>query len=168
MNLYIYSDKKYHRLKEKPFHFEKDLQRLFEFHMREITGLQMVSSEFEIENKRIDTLAFNERLNSFVIIEYKRSRHYSVVDQGITYLSLMLEHKSEILNEYNTFFNKKILENQIKWKNSFVLIVSTDFTEYQLRAVNYKDFPIVLLELKFFENDTLLINKTGNLKLQKF
>jgi hypothetical protein len=50
---------------------------------------------------RIDTLAFDNESKAFVIIEYKKDRNFSVVDQGIGYLNLMLNDKADFILEYN-------------------------------------------------------------------
>ena len=60
-----------------------------------------IRSEFSIKNSRIDTLAFDPETQAFVIIEYKRQQNSSVVDQGISYLNLMLEYKADFIVEYN-------------------------------------------------------------------
>jgi RecB family endonuclease NucS len=64
-------------------------------------GLQLVKSEFAIKSKRIDSLAFDRQTNEFIIIEYKKDKNYSVVDQGLTYLNLMLQNKAELILTYN-------------------------------------------------------------------
>lgn len=69
-------------IKEVPFKLEKDLQSLFENNLSSILGLTVVKREFSIKNKRFDTLAFDEENNSFVIIEYKRDKSSSVIDQA--------------------------------------------------------------------------------------
>ncbi len=69
-------------VKEKPFKLEKEIQKLFEANLNSIMGLEFVKSEFTIKNKRIDTLAFDTQSNAFIIIEYKRDKNMSVVDQG--------------------------------------------------------------------------------------
>ena len=74
-------------LKEKPFKLEKEIQALFESNLEDLMNLQLVKSEFSIKNKRIDTLAYDKQSKAFIIIEYKRSKNISVVDQGFTYLS---------------------------------------------------------------------------------
>ena len=71
-------------LKEIPFKLERDIQNIFENNLKELMGLQLVKSEFSIKNKRIDTLAFDKQSQAFIIIEYKRDKNYSVVDQGLT------------------------------------------------------------------------------------
>ncbi len=89
------------QIKEKPFKLEKELKDLFEANLNPIMGLQLVRSEFSIKNKRIDTLAYDNQNNAFIIIEYKKDKTISVVDQGFTYLSLMLENKADFIIEYN-------------------------------------------------------------------
>ena len=42
---------------------------------------ELIKSEFALNNLRIDTLAYDNENSSFVIIEYKRDRNFSVIDQ---------------------------------------------------------------------------------------
>lgn len=86
MALYKYNTSGvFSEIKEKPFKLERDIQRMFETNMSEIMGLEMIKSEFTIKDRRIDTLAFDLQSKAFVIIEYKRERNSSVIDQGFTY-----------------------------------------------------------------------------------
>ena len=101
MALYLNQTGKLKEVKEKPFKLEKDIQKVFEENLSAIMGLVLVKSEFTIKNKRIDTLAYDPQACAFIIIEYKRDKNISVVDQGFTYLSLMLENKADFIVEYN-------------------------------------------------------------------
>ena len=85
------------QLKQGKFKLEKDIQNLFEHNLSLLTGYIFIRSEFSIKNSRIDTLAFDPEAKAFVIIEYKRQQNSSVVDQGISYLNLMLEYKAYFL-----------------------------------------------------------------------
>ena len=78
-------------LREFPSKLEKEIQNLFEQNIELLSSLKLVKSEFTIKSNRIDTLAFDTESQAFVIIEYKRSQNYSVVDQGVSYLNLMLD-----------------------------------------------------------------------------
>ncbi len=89
MTLYTHQAGELKAIKEKPFKLEKDIQQVFEKNLGTIMGLELVKSEFSIKNRRIDTLAYDPEAHAFIIIEYKRDKNYSVVDQGFTYLSLM-------------------------------------------------------------------------------
>lgn len=66
--------------------------------MKLIFGLDRVASEFELKGSRIDTLAFDRDSKVFVIIKYKKDRNVSgLVEQGLSYLRLMLDNTGEIL-----------------------------------------------------------------------
>ena len=83
MTLYTNKSGKLNEVKEKPFKLEKDIQKVFEANHSSILGLELVKSEFTIKNKRIDTLAYDPQANAFIIIEYKRDKNMSLVDQDL-------------------------------------------------------------------------------------
>jgi predicted transport protein len=157
MNLYKSGVKKLELLKETPFKLEREIQNLFEQNLTQVTGLEMVKSEFVKKGKRIDTLAYDASSNAFVILEYKRDKNVSVVDQGFTYLSLMLENKADFVLTYNETLNKHLHSSKVDWSQTRVVFVSTSFTENQRLATNFKDIAIELWEVKRFENDIISI-----------
>ena len=144
-------------VKEKPFKLEKEIQKLFEANLKSIMGLEFVKSEFSIKNRRIDTLAFDVESSAFIIIEYKRDKNISVIDQGFTYLSLMLENKADFIIEYNESLGKHLKREDVDWSQTRVAFVSPHFTDNQIMATNFKDIAIELWEIKQFENETVLI-----------
>ena len=158
MSLYSNQSGKLKELKDKPFKLERDLQKVFEANLATIMGLELVKSEFTIKNKRIDTLAYDVQTSGFIIIEYKRDRNMSVVDQGFTYLSLMLENKADFIIEYNESLQRNLKREDVDWSQTRVAFVSTSFTDNQIQATNFKDIAIELWEVKRYENDTVSIN----------
>ncbi len=145
-------------LKEIPFKLEKEIQILFEDNLKNTTDLKMIKSEFTIKSNRIDTLAFDEESKSFVIIEYKRNQNYSVVDQGVSYLNLMLEYKADFIVEYNETQKENLKRSDVDWSQSKIIFVSPSFTDFQKQSSNFKDLAIELWEIKQFENDIVVIN----------
>lgn len=101
MSLYSIKNSKLEPIRKVEFKYERELQKLTEENLEELFGLKFVASEFQLDNLRIDTLAFNEETKSFVIIEYKKGKNYSVIDQGYSYLSLLLNNKAEFVLKYN-------------------------------------------------------------------
>ena len=93
--------------KERAFKLEKELQRLVEENMREIFNLQFVASEFPLEAYRFDSVAYNQETQSFVIIEYKRGKNESLVDQGYAYLYTLLNRKADLVLLYNEVCGSK-------------------------------------------------------------
>lgn len=142
-------------INEKPFKLEKEIQVITENNLKVVFGLDLVKSEFALNNFRIDTLAFDNDSNAFVIIEYKRDKNFSVIDQGYAYLSLMLNNKADFILEFNEKLNKALKRADVDWSQSRVIFVSTGYTTYQREAINFKDLPIELWEVKRFENETI-------------
>jgi len=158
MALYTNQTGKLKEVKEKPFKLEKDIQKVFEENLSAVMGLELVKSEFTIKNKRIDTLAYDPQAYAFIIIEYKRDKSISVVDQGFTYLSLMLENKADFIIEYNESLKRNLKREDVDWSQTRVAFVSPSFTENQIQATNFKDIAIELWEVKQYENDTIAID----------
>jgi hypothetical protein len=122
MPLFLNHHNTLHEVKEKPFKLERDIQKLFEANLATIMGLELVKSEFTIKNKRIDTLAFDPESKSFIIIEYKRDKNHSVVDQGFTYLGLMLENKADFIVEYNETLAGDLKRESVDWSQTRVVL----------------------------------------------
>lgn len=158
MALYINQTDILKEVKEKSFKLEKDIQKVFETNLSTIMGLELVKSEFTIKNKRIDTLAYDAQSCAFIIIEYKRDKNISVVDQGFTYLSLMLENKADFIVEYNESLKKNLKREEVDWSQTRVAFVSPSFTENQILATNFKDIAIELWEVKQYENNIIAIS----------
>ena len=158
MPMYTINGENLFEIQERQFKLEREIQKLFEDNLQEIMGLRMVRSEFSIKNKRIDTLAFDEQTKAFIIIEYKRDRNSSVVDQGFTYLGLMLENKADFVLEHQGQLKSFIKVEDVDWSQSRIAFVSPSFTENQIQATNFGDIAIELWEVKRYANDTIAIN----------
>lgn len=158
MQIYRTQDQKLVELTETPFRLEKEIQSVFESNLYEFTGLEFIKSEFTIKSNRIDTLAFDPESKAFVIIEYKRDRNYSVIDQGISYLNLMLEYKADFIVEYNESQAKNLKRQDVDWSQSRIIFVSPSFTDFQKQSTNFKDLGIELWEIKRYEGGIISIN----------
>lgn len=146
-------------IKEQPFKLEKEIQTLTENNLNSIFGLDFVKSEFSLNNFRIDTLAYDKDAGTFVIIEYKRDKNFSVIDQGYAYLSLMLNNKADFILEFNESSKETLKRNDVDWSQSRVIFISPSFTTYQKEAINFKDLPIELWEIRRYNNRTVNYNQ---------
>lgn len=158
------------KLKEKDFVNEKELQTYFEEHLKEILGLEFVATEFVVGSFRLDTVAFDEETKSFKIIEYKNVKNHSLVDQGYTYLKLLLERKADFVLQYNLKLNKHININDVDWSQSRIIFVSPVFTSYQLNATDFKNIPVDLYKVTRYEDnivDIEHIQKTSSVKIEE-
>ena len=122
--------------------------------------LILVKSEFELHGLRIDTLAFDKESGAFVIIEYKKDRNFSIVDQGFAYLNLILNNKSDFILEYNESFSSQPLKRgDVDWSQSRIIFISPEFTRYQQYAIGFRDFGIQLWEVHKYSNGLLVFNE---------
>ena len=158
MAIYSIKNNKLREVHEQPFRLEREIQEIFEANLNDVMGLRLVRSEFTIKNKRIDTLAYDEQSKAFIIIEYKRDKNISVVDQGFTYLGLMLENKADFVLEHQVQLDSNLRMTDVDWSQTRVAFVSPSFTDNQVQATNFKDIAIELWEIKRYTNGTVSIN----------
>lgn len=159
MKLYNKNGENLSRVMSDPFKLEKEIQDIVEKNTDPLFSLEFVKSEMSIDSFRLDTLCYDNESNAFVIIEYKRGKNFSVIDQGYTYLSLLLNNKAEFILEYNENMNGNLKRDDVDWSQSRILFISTRFTEYQKHSVNFKNIPFELWEITRFKNNTIGFNK---------
>lgn len=156
-------------LKQNDFKNEKELQTFFENNIDTILGYKFIDTEFIVGNFRIDSLAFDEETKSFRIIEYKNVKNASLVDQGYTYLKLMLERKADFVLQYNIKTKSSLTIEDIDWSQSRIIFVSPIYTVYQLNATDFKNIPVDLVKVTRYEDNIIeieFIKKTSNVKVQ--
>lgn len=159
MKLYKPHSGSLQRVKTVPFKLEKEIQQLVEDNVSSLFELEFIKSELSYGNFRFDTLCFDKELNSFVIIEYKKGSSYSVIDQGYTYLSLLLNNKSDFILEYNETLDKNIKRDEVDWSQSKVIFISPQFTDYQKNSINFKNLPFELWEITRYTDESIGLNK---------
>ena len=155
MDLYKIKRNTLEPIEKEPFKLEKEIQSVVESNIETLFGIEFVKSEFSLGGFRLDSICFDNETNSFVIIEYKKGSSYSVIDQGYSYLSLMLNNKSDFILEYNETKNKTLKRGDIDWSQSRIIFISPSFSSYQKNSVNFKDVPFELWEIKRFSNGTI-------------
>ncbi|BCM70548.1 hypothetical protein EASAB2608_05882 [Streptomyces sp. EAS-AB2608] len=73
---------------------EADVQGLVETHMETLLGVRFLASEYStgpFHGGRIDSLGLDEN-GSPVVVEYKRGLDAGVINQGLFYLSWLVDH----------------------------------------------------------------------------
>ena len=172
MPLFLRNSNKLVRISEKPFRIEKESQTLLESNLPQVLGLTFVRSEFSVKNRRIDSLAFDEQKKSFVILEFKRDKSSSVVDQGAAYLGLILNNRADFILEINEILGRKYKRDNIDWSQTRVILVAAKFSDIQKEAVDSDilGVGIELLDVHQYENKLYsfdFIRKTKNLGNKK-
>nr|WP_267906024.1 MULTISPECIES: DUF5655 domain-containing protein [Francisella] len=67
----------------------------------------------------------------------------------------MLNNKADFILEYNEGSEQSLNRKDVDWSQSRVIFISQAFTNYQREAINFKDLPIELWEVKRYENKTI-------------
>ena len=153
------------------FNSELILQRNTQNNLN-IFNLEFVASEFQYNDLRFDTLAFNEETNSFVIIEYKNKLDFEVLNQGKTYYNLLLDNKQVYIDKYNDVFKTEFKEDDFDFGKTKVLIIGPKFNKKQLSAAKSPHFPFEIWKVKVNENfcisyENVITNEIKHLQLTK-
>jgi predicted transport protein len=159
MTLFNLKQGKLSQINEISFVLERDIQKIVENNLQPLFNLEFVASEFSLNGLRVDTLGFDKESNSFVILEYKKDRNFTVIDQGYAYLALLLNNKADFILLYNENKNKLLRKNDIDWSQSRIIFISPNFTNYQRKAIEFKNLPIELWEIKKYVNDLVSLNQ---------
>jgi hypothetical protein len=141
------------------FKLEADIHSLVEPNLEMLFQLEYVTSEFAVGDFRLDTLAFDNDANAFVIIEYKKGNSYSVVDQGYSYLSVMVNNKADFILEYNEKTGKQLKRDDVDWTASRVIFVAPSFNAYQKNSVNFRNVPFELWEIRKFDEGIIVLEQ---------
>ena len=132
---------------------EKNIQTLFEKNLQIILNVDFLATEYSTSfGGRIDTLGIDKN-GSPVIIEYKRNQNDNVINQGLSYLRWLLDHKAdfEILCRNN---NIKI---DIDWNSPRVICVAESYNKFDLDTVEILPLKIELLRYRIYEEGILLV-----------
>ena len=159
MKLYQVDHQRLKQIDTKQFGLEKEIQTLVEKNTNELFNVEFVQTELTVGKYRIDSLCYDEENNSFVIIEYKKGDSYSVIDQGYTYLQLLLNNKSDFLLVLSKHFNRVLDSSDIDWSQSKIIFISQSFNKFQKDSVNFKNLPFELWEIKRYENKTVVFSQ---------
>ena len=95
--------------------------------------------------------SYEDKINKIV----EKAKSFSVVDQGVAYLSQMLKSQDTFILEYNERLNKNLRRKDVDWSQSRVVFIADSFTRYQQNAIGFRDLPIELWEVKLYEDDLI-------------
>lgn len=163
MPLYQISDSR--QLKQIPaaaFPKEIQLQKLFEANLPTLLGASYIASEFSTglqQPGRIDTLALDED-GSPVIIEYKKTRNDSIINQGLFYLNWLVDHKGDFTLAAEKTLGKGV---EIDWSRPRLVLIAESFSTYDKFAVNQISTNIELWTYRLYGKDLFYLESINNI-----
>ncbi len=132
---------------------ERNIQRLFENNLLTILNVDFLASECSTSfGGRIDTLGIDKN-GSPVIVEYKRNQNDNIINQGLSYLKWLLDHKAD----FEMLCRNKNISLEIDWTSPRVICVAESYNKFDLDTVEILPIKIELLRYRIYENDILLV-----------
>ncbi|RCG26292.1 transporter [Streptomyces diacarni] len=132
---------------------ERELQSLIEANMEAMLGIRFLASEHRTGRRhrgRVDSLGLDES-GTPVIIEYKRSRDQNVINQALSYLVWLRDHRHE--------FERLVADRlggeaagAVDWSNPRVMCVAGEFTYHDTVAVEEIGRRIDLVSYRIFDD----------------
>ena len=143
---------------------EKELQNLIEDNMEKFFGVRFLKSEYVITNGRMDSIGIDEN-NCPVIVEYKRSSNENIINQGLFYLDWLLDHKDAFHMLVAEKYGYEYVKN-IDWSAPCVICIASNFTRYDIHAINQMQKNIKLVKYKKYSNDLILFEHLNSPKVE--
>ena len=132
---------------------EKNIQTLFEQNLLTILNVDFLATEYSTSfGGRIDTLGI-DKSGSPVVIEYKRNQNDNVINQGLSYLRWLLDHKAD----FEILCRNKKKDIEIDWTSPRVICVAESYNKFDLDTVEILPIKIELLRYRIYEDNILLV-----------
>lgn len=132
---------------------ERDIQKLFENNLSTILSVDFLATEYSTSfGGRMDTLGIDKN-GSPVIIEYKRNQNDNVINQGLSYLRWLLDHKAN----FEILCKNKDIKIDIDWTSPRVICVAESYNKFDLDTVEILPIKIELLRYRIYEDNLLLV-----------
>ncbi|WP_338932708.1 DUF5655 domain-containing protein [Streptomyces netropsis] len=147
----------------RPVERERRLQELVERHMETFLGVRFLASEYSTGPRhggRIDSLGLDEN-GAPVIIEYKRGQDAGVINQGLFYLSWLIDHKAEFQHLVRQRLGTAAAA-QVLWSDPRLICIAEDFTRYDAYAIGEIQRTIDLVRYRYFGNDLLALEPVAS------
>ena len=132
---------------------EKEIQKLFENNLSAILNIDFLATEYSTSfGGRIDTLGIDKN-GAPTIIEYKRNQNNNVINQGLSYLRWLLDHKAD----FEILCRNKNVKANIDWTSTRVICVAESYNKFDLDTAEILPIKIELLKYRIYEDDILYV-----------
>ncbi|OEV27497.1 transporter [Streptomyces nanshensis] len=129
---------------------ERELHQLVGANLETMLGVRFLASEYStgsVHGGRIDTLGIDES-GAPVVLEYKRGVDAGVINQGLYYLSWLVDHKAEFEALVRGRLGP-IEASQVLWSAPRLICIAAGFSRYDVHAVREHRRSIDLVSYRF-------------------
>ncbi|OGG41676.1 transporter [Candidatus Jorgensenbacteria bacterium RIFCSPLOWO2_01_FULL_45_25b] len=150
------------KLTAKELDLEKHLQELFENNLEEILNIVFLAHEYSTSfGGRIDTLGIDKN-GSPCIIEYKKNQNDNVINQGLSYLRWLLDHKAD----FEILCQSKKINIEIDWDSPRVICVAENYNKFDLDTADILPINIELLRYRIYDENILYLEPENYQKVR--
>ena len=141
---------------------ERDIQRIFEASLFEILGINFLASEYSTSfGGRMDTLGIDDEGNP-CIIEYKKGQNENVINQGLSYLRWLLDHK----DSFEKLCFERGINKKINWSTPRVICVAESYNKFDTDTADLLPIKIELFRYKLYEGGLLSLDTENYQKVR--
>jgi len=162
MALFSIQDSKAKKVLSQSLDLEKNLQVLFENNLEEILNITFLAHEYSTSfGGRMDTLGIDKN-GAPVIIEYKKGQNDNVINQGLSYLRWLLDHKAD----FEILCRNKNIEVDIDWDSPRVICIAESYNKFDIDTADILPINIELLRYRLYENNLLSLDAESYQKVK--
>jgi len=137
----------------KDLDLEKNIQLLFENNLEELLNIIFLAHEYPTSfGGRIDSLGIDKD-GSPCIIEYKKGQNDNVINQGLSYLYWILDHKAD----FEKLCQNKDIKIEIDWDSPRVICVAENYNKFDLDMVNILPINVELWRYRIYDENILYL-----------
>jgi len=141
---------------------EREVQKIFEENLDELLNVTFLAHEYSTSfGGRMDTLGIDGEGNP-CIIEYKKGQNDSVINQGLSYLRWLLDHK----DSFEKLCNEMNVMTAIQWNAPRVICVAENYNKFDADTADLLPINIELYKYKLYEDDMLVLDKENYQKVK--
>lgn len=174
------------KLAAKDIDLEKHLQALFESNLDELLNIVFLAHEYPTSfGGRIDTLGIDKG-GSPCIIEYKRGQNDSVINQGLSYLRWLLDHKADfekLVSESPHLQLEEVVAEQdlrngeavpvmrkrtqaIDWDSPRVICIAESYNKFDLDTADFLPITVELFRYRIYDDNILYLEPENYQKVK--
>jgi len=141
---------------------ERNLQKLFENNLEEILDIIFLAHEYSTSfGGRIDTLGIDKN-GSPCIIEYKKNQNDNVINQGLSYLRWLLDHKAD----FEILCQSKKMSIEIDWDSPRVICIAGSYNKFDLDTADILPINVELLRYRIYDDEILYLEPENYQKVR--
>ena len=162
MALFKINNSSVNKIVAKDLDLEKNLQTLFEENLEEILNIIFLAHEYSTSfGGRIDTLGI-DRNGSPCVIEYKKNQNDNVINQGLSYLRWLLDHKAD----FEILCRNKKVDIEIDWDSPRVICIAESYNKFDLDTADILPINVELLRYRIYEQNILYVEPENYQKVK--